>query len=98
LIYSSFVYSGNLAKVDRNANRRPLQQNSLIKGLHDAKYRHNDIHGTVTLVPKFLELYHGVLDVALGACADYGLHDDGVGLVAHFEDIVARDEAEPRPC
>ncbi len=70
----------------------------LVEGLHDAKYGYNDIHGTVTLVPELLKLYHGVFDVAFGACADYTLDDDGMGLIANFEDIVARDEAEPRPC
>jgi len=72
-------------------------RNSLVKRLHNAEYRHDDIHGTVTLVPKLLELYHGILNVALGACADHALHDDGVWLVAHFEDVVARDEAKPGP-
>ena len=73
-------------------------QNPLVKGLHDPKYRHNNIDGTVTLVPELLELYHRVLDVPLGTCTHHALHDDGVRLVAHFEDIVARDEAKPRPC
>lgn len=98
-IYSSFVYSGSLVRVGQNENSIPLEQkqNSLVKRLHDAKDRHDDIHGTVTLAPKLLELYHGILNVALGACADHALHDDGVWLVAHFEDVVARDEAEPGP-
>lgn len=98
-IYSSFVYSGSLVREDRNENYIPLEQkqNSLVKRLHNAKDRHNDIHGTVTLIPKLLELYHGILNVAFGARANHALHDDGVWLVAHFEHVVARDEAEPGP-
>ncbi len=70
----------------------------LIERLHDAKYGYNDIHGTVTFVPELLKFYSGIFDVAFGACADHALDDDGMGLVAHFEDIVARDEIETGPC
>jgi hypothetical protein len=67
----------------------------LVEGLHDAKNGYNDINGTVTLVPELLKLPDGVLDVTFGACADHTLDGDGMGLIANFEDIVARDEAEP---
>ena len=73
------------------------KSNSLVKRLHNAEYSHNNIHSAVTLVPKLLEFYQGVLDVTLGACTNHALHNDGVWLVAHFEDIIARDEAEPGP-
>ena len=67
----------------------------LIEGLHNAKYGYDNIHGTVTLVPELLKLYYGVFDVAFGACTDDTLDDDGMRLIANFEDIVPRDKAEP---
>ena len=66
----------------------------LIESLHDAKYGYNDIHGAVTLVPELSKLYHGVFNVAFGARTDHTLDDDGMGLIANFEDIVTRDKAE----
>ena len=76
-------------------NGELITEDSLVKGLHDAKYGYNDIHGTVTLVPELLKLPHRVLDVTFGACADNTLDDDRMGLIANFEDIVTRDEVEP---
>ena len=93
------MYSGSLVRIrsDQNASIKK-DQNPLVKGLHNAEYRHNNIDSTITLVPKLLELGHGMFDIPLGTCTHYALHGDGVRLVAHFEDVVARDEAESRPC
>lgn len=103
LMYSSFVYSGILPHPAKSvAAPRPPQttakNHSLIKSLRNPKNSNNYIHRTISLVPKFTELLHRPLDVALRARADDGLDDDGVRLVADFEDVVARDEAEARVC
>ena len=87
-----------LVILNQKASQKIEDQNPLVKGLHNAEYRHNNIDSTITLVPKLLKLDHRMFDVPLGTCAYHALHGDGVWLVAHFEDVVARDEAKSRPC
>ena len=69
----------------------------LVKRLHNTEYRDNNVDGAVALIPQVIELVHGSVDVAFETCSNHGLHCDWMWLVAHFEDVVARYETEPRP-
>ena len=70
----------------------------LVKGLHNPEYCDHDVNRTIPLVPEFIELLHRPVDVALEACPDNSLDNNGVWLVAYFEDVVAGDKAKPRVC
>lgn len=69
----------------------------LVKSLHDSEYSHDDIDSAVSLVPEIIELVHGGVEITLMAGANDCLYGDRMGLVADLEDVIARDEAEPRP-
>ena len=69
--------------------------NLLVKRLRHPKQRDHDINCTITLVPEFVKLLQRSVNIALLARPNYGLDDNGVGLIADFEDVVPGNEAEP---
>jgi hypothetical protein len=59
-----------------------------VKCLHYPEYRHNDIHGTVSLLPQVVQLFHRGVKVAFVTRSDDRLNSNRVGLVADLEHVV----------
>ena len=63
-------------------------------GFSDPEHGTDDIMAGVSQLPEFPQRVQGRVYVSLIACLQHGLHLNGVRRINHFEDIVARDEAE----
>lgn len=63
-------------------------EHSLIVRLYNPEYRHHYVYGAVPLVPERSELFHSCVDVSFQARLDQGLDENGMWLIADFEDVV----------
>jgi hypothetical protein len=81
-------------KIPMLENKIRKENDALVEGLDDSEYRHDDVNSTVTLLPKLIQLLHGSVDVSFYAGSNSGLDDDGMGLVANFENIVPRNKSK----
>lgn len=70
----------------------------LIESLHDTKYGHDNVHCAISLIPEFVQLLHCSINIAFHTCSNCGLYNDGVRLVAYFENVVARNKAKSGVC
>lgn len=57
---------------------------------------HYDIYGAVALIPQIPQTVQRIIYLLRLALLHHLLDDNGMGLIANFEDVVWRDEVEPR--
>lgn len=70
------------------------KKNVLIECLGHSEDGRDDVDGRVALVPKSLELFQRNHDISLVTRLEHSLNDKRMRLIAHFEDILSRDDAE----
>lgn len=69
-----------------------------LKGLTHPEDVPDDVLRRVSQRPQLLHHLIGRVDVPLHAVSQHAFHQQGVGLVAHFEDVLAVDVAEAGVC